>query len=87
MKTLPILALGAIFAVSALVSATEAEARCLKAGGTATGLTQDIAKTMATAALNQSISGHGGKASGKVAMKCDANMLMSTCTATQRVCK
>lgn len=88
MKTLPLVALGALLAVGTLTPATEAQAaKCVIAGGSATGLTQDIAKTMATMALNQSISNYGGKASGKVAMTCDANMIISTCTAKQRVCK
>ncbi len=87
MKTLSLVALGAaLVAGSALAPAAQA-AKCVMAGGSATGLTQDIAKDLATMALNQSIASHGGKASGKVAMKCDANMLMSTCTAKQRVCK
>lgn len=87
-KTLSFLAVGTltVLAAATLAPAT-ADAKCVLAGGTATGLTQDIAKTLATAALNQSISNYGGKASGKVAMKCDANMVMSTCTAKQRACK
>lgn len=89
MKTSRLVALGgsALLAVAMLVPATAEAAKCVMAGGSATGLTQDIAKTMATNALNQSISTYGGKASGKVAMKCDANVLMSTCTAKQRACK
>ncbi|MGE8941684.1 hypothetical protein ACO2I3_07215 [Leptospira interrogans] len=64
-----------------------ANAKCVLAGGTATGLTPEISKTLATAALGQSITSYGGKARGKVAMKCDANPLMTTCTAKQRACK
>lgn len=87
MKTLSLATLGfALIAGSAVVSTAQA-AKCVLAGGSATGLTQDVAKSLATMALNQSISSHGGKASGKVAMTCDANMLMSTCTAKQKVCK
>ncbi|MCL4764867.1 MAG: hypothetical protein KJZ80_01360 [Hyphomicrobiaceae bacterium] len=89
MNTLRLVALGAgaLIALTTLVTATAEAAKCVMAGGSATGLTQDIAKVMATNALGQSISSYGGKASGKVAMKCDANMLMSTCTAKQRACK
>ena len=87
MKVLSAAALGAVFAVATLGPVTEAEAKCVMAGGSATGLTQDIAKSLATMALNQSISSYGGKASGKVAMSCDANVVMSTCTAKQRACK
>ncbi len=90
MKTLALVAMGAATALAAATFApatADAKAKCVMAGGTATGLTQDIAKTMATNALNQSIGSYGGKAAGKVAMKCDANMVMSTCTAKQRACK
>lgn len=87
MKSLSLAALvAALVAGSAMVSSAQA-AKCVLAGGSATGLTQDIAKSLATMALNQSIGSYGGKASGKVAMKCNANMLMSTCTAKQRACK
>lgn len=87
MKTLSVVALGAaLVAAAAIVPAAQA-AKCVMAGGSATGLTQDIAKSLATMALSQSISNHGGKPSGKVAMSCDANVLLSTCTAKQRVCK
>lgn len=89
MKTLALVAMGAAaaLAVASFAPTTaDAKAKCVMAGGTATGLTQDVAKTMATAALNQSVSSYG-KAAGKVAMKCDANVLMSTCTAKQRACK
>lgn len=87
MKSLSLVALGAaLVAGSALVPSAQA-AKCVRAGGTATGLTQDIAKSLATMALNQSISKYGGKASGKIAMTCDANVVLSTCTAKQRVCK
>jgi len=87
MKTLSVVALGAaLLAGAAFVPAAQA-AKCVMAGDSATGLTQDIVKGLATVALNQSISNYGGKASGKVTVSCDANILMSTCTAKQRVCK
>lgn len=89
MKTSVLVAVGAgvVIAAMAFTPVAEAKSKCVMAGGTATGLTQDVAKFMATNALNQSIASYGGKASGKVAMTCDANMLLSTCTAKQRACK
>ena len=86
MKSLSVALGAALIAGLALVPTAQA-AKCVLAGGTATGLTQDIAKELATMALNQSIGNYGGKASGKIAMKCDANALMSSCTAKQRACK
>ena len=90
MKTLRFAALGCAGLIGlALLAPTtaDAKAKCIMAGGTATGLTQDISKTLATAALGQSINSFGGKAAGKIAMKCDANVVLSTCTAKQRACK
>lgn len=88
MKTFSLLALGtALVAGAALLPGKAEAAKCVMAGGSGTGLTQDIAKSLATMALNQSVSNYGGKAVGKVAMKCDGNTLMATCTAKQRACK
>lgn len=89
MKTLQHFALGcaAVIGLALIPAAAEAKAKCVMAGGTATGLTQDISKSMATAALGQSITTFGGKAKGKVSMTCDANVVMATCTARQRACK
>gem|GEM_PF-739932 len=87
-KALSLVTLGsALIAGAALLPGKAEAAKCVTAGGTATGLTQDIAKSLATMALNQSISNYGGKAVGKVAMKCDNNPLLATCTAKQRACK
>jgi len=82
----------AAFAASVLAggltsTAAEARAKCVRAGGQATMVTLDLAKFMATAALNNSISGMGAKAVGPVAMKCTGDMVMPTCTARQRACK
>jgi hypothetical protein len=68
-------------------SQAEAKAKCVRAGGQATMITPDLAKFMATAALNNSISGMGAKAVGPVSMKCTGDMVMPTCTARQKACK
>lgn len=60
---------------------------CVMAGGQGTGLGQEIAKSMATAALSQSLAKGGLKAAGKVSTKCDNNPVVTTCTASQRACK
>ncbi len=90
MKKLHLVALGcaALLGLGAVAPTTaDAKGKCAMVGGTGTGLTPDIGKFMATAALGQAITSYGGKASGKVAMKCDANVVMTTCTAKQRACK
>ncbi len=63
-----------------------AEAACVKAGGTATMVTQGLAEFMAEAALKNSISGMGAKPAGKIDMKCSTEVL-TTCTAHQKACK
>jgi len=87
MKSLSVVALGAALVAAAAFAPAAQVAKCVMAGGSATGLTQDIAKSLATMALNQSISNYGGKPSGKVAVSCDSNVILATCTAKQRVCK
>lgn len=82
-----IAALGAVAAGLALSMTTASYAKsCVKAGGTATMVTEDLAKFMAEAALKNSISGMGAKAEGKMVMTCKAEGL-TTCTAHQRACK
>jgi hypothetical protein len=91
MKKLHWIAFAATAAVLAIGSSVgtrvEAKPSCVRAGGTATMITEDLAKYMATAALNNSISNMGAKAVGKVSMTCAMNMGMPSCTARQKACK
>lgn len=74
--------------VAALVVAAPAFAKsCVKAGGTATMVTEDLAKFMAEAALKNSISGGSLKGEGKVAMVCKPETGLVNCTASQKACK
>ena len=81
-----IAAAAAALAGSYYVSA-EAKTSCVKAGGEATMITEDLAKFMANAALKNSISGMGAKPAGQIAMNCTGNMGMTSCKAFQRACK
>lgn len=86
------IAAGLGLVLSAGAPADAAKARkgaksCVMAGGQGTGLGQEIAKTMASAALSQVLSKGGMKGSGKVTTKCDNNPIVTTCTASQRACK
>jgi hypothetical protein len=89
MRKLHWIALASVTAVLALGSSgMQAQAaKCVKAGGQATMITEDLAKFMATAALNNSITGMGAKAVGPVSMKCEGGMAMPTCVARQKACK
>lgn len=87
MKKLHVAAVSCAALLGLALVPTAASAKCVMAGGKATGLTPEISKSLASAALGQSITSFGGKAKGKVAMKCDASPLLTTCTAKQRACK
>jgi putative hemolysin len=63
-----------------------ANAGCVQAGGEATMVTQDLAKFMANAALNNSIKANGWTAQGSVKMTCDTNMGLPHCVAKQKAC-
>ncbi len=65
----------------------EAKSKCVRAGGTATMITEDLAKFMAEAALKNSIAGMGAKPVGPVAMKCSTGAGLPSCVARQKACK
>ena len=78
----------AVAVVVASAAAVPAHAgKCVMAGGEGSNVLPDVAKFMANAALGNSISGAGMKASGTVAMNCKSELLLTTCTAKQRACK
>ena len=60
---------------------------CVLAGGEATMITEDLAKFMANAALNNSIKGMSATAAGKVDLKCENKTGLTYCIARQRACK
>ena len=77
----------AIFAGGVMSAPAEARGHCVRAGGQATMITEDLAKFMAGAALKNSIAGMGRKAAGPVVMKCSYGSGLPTCVARQRACK
>ena len=93
MKIAPTLAALAGIAIVATtlqpVTATSVHAagKCVLAGGTATMITEDLAKFMANAALKNSISGMGAKPAGAIKMTCKPETGLTTCLANQRACK
>lgn len=75
-------------ALTAALLPAAAHAGCVKAGGEATMLTEDLAKFMANAALSNQIKDGGFKPAGEVKMTCTTTMLVGThCIAEQRACK
>ena len=78
----------AAFVAGGVLSApAEARGHCVRAGGQATMITEDLAKFMAGAALKNSIAGMGAKPAGPVAMKCSYGSGLPTCVARQKACK
>jgi hypothetical protein len=78
-----VIAMGLLAALAA--TGAQAKGRCVTAGGTADMVTEDLAKFMANAALQNSIKAHGWKAVGPVKMDCKAGLPVN-CTARQRAC-
>jgi hypothetical protein len=82
----------AITVVAVMVAAGSAQAghkggKCVKAGGEATMVTEDLAKYMAGAALKNSIAAHGWTAMGAATTKCDtAATGLPHCVAHQKAC-
>lgn len=60
--------------------------KCVMAGGTADMLTEDMARFMANAALNNQMKAEGLKGAGPVKMVCKSGYPVN-CTAKQRACK
>lgn len=79
------------FAVAGAVAAAlafgagAASAKCVKAGGQADMITEDLARFMANAALNNSIKAQGLKGVGPVSMKCGPGVPIN-CKAFQKAC-
>jgi|LNFM01.1.fsa_nt_gb hypothetical protein len=82
-----ILAATAGFAVLSTGAIAQKAGSCVMAGGEATMITGDLAKFMANAALKNSISGKGLKASGDVKMTCKDGIANVHCVAKQKACK
>lgn len=81
-----VLAGAAVAACAGLsVSAASAKGKCVLAGGEATMVTEDLAKFMANAALENQIKANGWKSSGPVKMTCKTE-LTTHCVARQRAC-
>lgn len=90
MKHIAIIAsaiIGTALAATSPALAAAAKTKCVRAGGAANMVTEDLAKFMANAALKNSIAAHNWKASGPVAMKCEsAPVGLTFCKATQKAC-
>jgi hypothetical protein len=82
LATTAAIVLGGIMSVGA-----EARMHCVRAGGEATMITEDLAKFMAQAALKNSIAGMGAKPVGPVNLKCSMGQGLPYCIARQKACK
>lgn len=81
-----------LFAAVALAAAlplgagAASAAQCVKAGGQADMITEDLARFMANAALNNSIKAQGLKGVGPVSVTCGPGVPIN-CKAFQKACK
>jgi succinyl-CoA synthetase beta subunit len=73
--------------VDEAAAAKKKPATCTRIGGSATGITSDIAKDLATMSVKESISAKGMKGVGKLSMKCSKDPVMTECKASQKACK
>jgi len=75
------------FALAVGMAASEAQAKCVMAGGESVMATQDLAKFMASAALKNSMAAHGWKPHGVVKVTCDTSAIgLPHCLARQNSC-
>jgi hypothetical protein len=88
MTRLAIVAVAAAAAISVSAPAYSA-GKCIKAGGWGTGVTEDLAKFMAEAALKNSAKAWGGDAVkvDKVAQACKFEFPAFQCNASAKACK
>jgi len=62
-------------------------AKCSRVSGQGTAVTNLLATANANMALEEAMKAKGLKAKGKSAVSCKYEVVLSTCTATQRGCK
>jgi hypothetical protein len=82
---------GAVAAIAVTLAASPALAagKCIKAGGWGTGVTEDLAKFMAEAAMKNSAKAWGGDAVKieKTAFTCKSGFPAAECNAAAKACK
>jgi hypothetical protein len=77
----------ALAASLALAISSAAQADCKLYGGIGNGLTEDLAKFMADAAVKNIIENKGLKPTGEIKHTCKSATLGSECTARQQGCR
>lgn len=86
MKTFSIAALVAVGLTLAAAGGAEAKGKCVSARHQGIGLSADIAKPLALDGLKQVIATNKWTAKGDVGYKCEGNVPVVTCTASQKAC-
>lgn len=87
MRLASVLVVGVAVASHGAVTSPAHAAKCVKASAQATMLTTPLATQMAKWSLSSSLNSKGLKGRGKIGVKCKYELVLSTCTATQRACK
>ena len=75
-----------LVAGSSIGMRAEARSKCVRAGGQATMITEDLAKFMANAALKNAIAAKNLKPSGKVTLTCRDDAVTTYCKASRPAC-
>lgn len=86
MRILAIAALAAVGLTFSMVDGASAKGKCVLASAKGFGPGPDFATDAAAQSLKYGIEQKKWKASGKVTTKCDGELPITTCTASQRAC-
>ena len=77
----------AMTACLAMGAAPASAKKCMRIAGQGTAVTNELATINAKDAFAQSLAASGAKAKGKQAVSCKYDLVISTCTVSQRACK
>lgn len=81
------IAVAAIAAAAIAAGVAPVSAKCMRAAGEGTAVTNELATINAKDALAQSLAASGAHGKGKVKVSCKYDLVVSTCKASQRACK
>lgn len=84
-KTITAAAIASVISFAALPAS--ADSHCVRAGASATAITNEVATVLAKEALYQSNAFNGRKGKGAVDVSCKYEGVVTTCWARQKACK
>lgn len=87
MKNSTVFAVGVVAGMLGAMVVPAQAAKCVNASAKATMLTTPVATELAKWTLANSLSSKGLKGRGKIGVSCKYELVLSTCTASQKACK